>query len=465
MAHIHLENDNLNNISIHDNAPNTSKINVNVIKENDYSKSYNPHANDIAPNLSVSNDRMESNIGLDLLMNPSKKRAEGSSHNFRKNDNISNYSSDSLDDSELLSNEDYDDRSDKSAAYNRNNNSNNRNTHTNMNRGGSGGGGGAFVTKIDKVESEASFNDDYGDDDDDDLEDDDGIDIESDRLQKESFERMMEQKKELLYQFEKLEKKGMYVGKKFTLSSNLDEMRAEYDTIKRQRDTENSVKFQKKMLMAFVTASEFLNNRFDPFDVKLDGWSENMHESINDYDEVFEELHEKYKDRGKMAPELKLMMMVGGSAFMFHLTNTMFKSTLPGMDSILKQNPELMRQFAQAAAQNMNAGDDTGFGNMMNDMFSSNSPLNSSKKVPMPPGFNPRQQQDMPQQKQQSRRNMNGPSGMDDILNSLSGGGGGGDDRFEKLSSASESDLSELRSVDGMSVVRNKKNKKKTLVL
>ena len=164
MAHIHLENDNLNNISIHDNAPNTSKINVNVIKENDYSKSYNPHANDIAPNLSVSNDRMESNIGLDLLMNPSKKRAEGSSHNFRKNDNISNYSSDSLDDSELLSNEDYDDRSDKSAAYNRNNNSNNRNTHTNMNRGGSGGAG-AFVTKIDKVESEASFNDDYGDDD------------------------------------------------------------------------------------------------------------------------------------------------------------------------------------------------------------------------------------------------------------------------------------------------------------
>ena len=155
--------------------------------------------------------------------------------------------------------------------------------------------------------------------------------------------------------------------------------------------------------------------------------------------------------------------MVGGSAFMFHLTNTMFKSTLPGMDSILKQNPELMRQFAQAASQNMNAGDDTGFGNMMNDMFSNNSPLNSSKKVPMPPGFNqPQRQQQAPQQ---MRKNMNGPSsGMDDILNSLSGGGGA-DDRFEKLSSASESDLSELRSVDGMSVVRNKKNKKKTLVL
>ena len=43
------------------------------------------------------------------------------------------------------------------------------------------------------------------------------------------------------------------------------------------------------MLIAFVTAIEFLNNRFDPFDVKLDGWSESVHEGINDYDDIFEE--------------------------------------------------------------------------------------------------------------------------------------------------------------------------------
>ena len=50
-----------------------------------------------------------------------------------------------------------------------------------------------------------------------------------------------------------------------------------------------------------------------------------------------------------MAPELKLLLMLGGSAFMFHLTNTMFKSSIPGMDDILKQNPDLMSQFAKAA--------------------------------------------------------------------------------------------------------------------
>ena len=60
-----------------------------------------------------------------------------------------------------------------------------------------------------------------------------------------------------------------------------------------------------------------------------------------------------------MAPELKLMMMLGGSAFMFHLTNTMFKSSLPGMGDIMKQNPELMQQFAKAAANTMSQNEES----------------------------------------------------------------------------------------------------------
>ena len=126
-------------------------------------------------------------------------------------------------------------------------------------------------------------------------------------------------------------------------------MRNEYIKLKKQRETENSIKFQRKMLMACITGVEFLNGKFDPFAIQLDGWSESMNEGINDYDEIFEELHEKYGGRADIAPEIKLMLMVGGSAFMFHLTNTMFKTSLPGMDDIMKQNPELMQQFAKAA--------------------------------------------------------------------------------------------------------------------
>ena len=81
-----------------------------------------------------------------------------------------------------------------------------------------------------------------------------------------------------------------------------------------------------KTLMAFVTAIEFLNNRFDPFDLKLDGWSENVHENVNEYDDIFEELHENINLIGKkLYPEIKLLLTLGGSAFMFHLTNNIFK--------------------------------------------------------------------------------------------------------------------------------------------
>jgi len=157
------------------------------------------------------------------------------------------------------------------------------------------------------------------------------------------------EKIDLIYKFKRLENQGVRTTMNYNMNSSLDDMRNEYIKLKKQRESENSIKFQRKMLMACITGVEFLNGKFDPFAIKLDGWSESMNEGINDYDEIFEELHEKYGGRADVAPEIKLMLMVGGSAFMFHLTNTMFKTSLPGMDDIMKQNPELMQQFAKAA--------------------------------------------------------------------------------------------------------------------
>ena len=53
------------------------------------------------------------------------------------------------------------------------------------------------------------------------------------------------------------------------------------------------------MLMAFVSGLEFLNNRFDPFDLKLDGWAESVNENLEEYDDVFGELHQKYGSKAK----------------------------------------------------------------------------------------------------------------------------------------------------------------------
>ena len=74
-----------------------------------------------------------------------------------------------------------------------------------------------------------------------------------------------------------------------------------------------------------------------------------------------------------MAPELKLLFQLGGGAIMLHMTNTMFKSAMPGMDDIMRQNPELMQQF-QTAAVNSMGGSNPGFGNFMGGMMNPEPP-------------------------------------------------------------------------------------------
>lgn len=218
-------------------------------------------------------------------------------------------------------------------------------------------------------------------------------------------EEIQKEKIQYLRLFDRLEAKGVRLDKKYNMESDLNEMKGEYERLQHQRDLDKSVRFQRKMLIAMVTGIEFLNNRFDPLDLKLDGWSESIHENVNDYDDVFEELHEKYKDKAKMAPEVKLLLMLGGSGFMFHLTNTMFKTSLPGMGDILKQNPDLMQQFTKAAVNTMGA-QEPGFANLMGDVLNVGGPGQPQPQSRMAPP-------------QPTRKQMSGPPDIDSILTDM----------------------------------------------
>ena len=252
-----------------------------------------------------------------------------------------------------------------------------------------------------------------------------------------SFEEIQKAKFDLLCKFERLRDKGVRIPKTFSMSSDYDEMKYEYDRLVHQRKMDNSVKMQRQMLISLVTGCEFLNNKFDPFDLKLDNWSEQVHENINDYDDVFEELYEKYKDSASMAPELRLMFMVAGSGFMYHLSNTMFKSALPGVGDIMRQNPDLMKQFTNAAMNTMGQQNPGFAGFMGNVMGGGNQnmppPPNQFSNVfnaqvppfnPMngPPFSNPTDAppRQMPNMNNNAGGNMR-PSELDDILADISG--------------------------------------------
>jgi hypothetical protein len=199
-----------------------------------------------------------------------------------------------------------------------------------------------------------------------------------------SKEELLREKFKYLRKLEALEKKGVELSKKYNMDSPLAEMQGEYETIMEEKTKQNSIKFQGNMMMAVINGIEFLNNKFDPFDIKLDGWSEQVNENINDYDEIFAELYDKYKSKATMAPELKLMFQLGGSALMLHMTNTMFKSSMPGMDDILRQNPDLMRQFQNAAVNSMGQSN-PGFGGFMSGLMNPEPEIPMGRGGPPPP--------------------------------------------------------------------------------
>jgi hypothetical protein len=167
-----------------------------------------------------------------------------------------------------------------------------------------------------------------------------------------SFEEKQKLKQDLLIKMAALEKKGFEFSKKFNMTSNYEEMEFEYTKIKKFIESQAGIKFARRCLMACVTGIEFLNKKFDPFNIKLEGWSENVMENVDDYDSIFEKLHEKYSSKAEVAPEVELLLMLGGSAFMFHLTNSLLKG--PAMSNLVAQNnPNFMASMMGAMSQGM----------------------------------------------------------------------------------------------------------------
>jgi len=137
-----------------------------------------------------------------------------------------------------------------------------------------------------------------------------------------------------------------------TIDTPFDEIEDEYESAiddKRKRD---SVKIQQNWMITMVNTIEYGNSMFDPLGISLDGWGESVSEDVDSYNEIFEELHEKYKG-GKMSPELSLLLRLGFSASVVHFSNKALSSAAPGFNDVIKQSPELMRMFTNATVDTM----------------------------------------------------------------------------------------------------------------
>jgi hypothetical protein len=364
---IELNRDTFNNKQMSFNIPNKqNRVNQNNFMSEDVLFNKNKISNDVISMSSRSSSR-------------SSSRASSVNGDYDKSDYMKNRNN-IYKNKTLSKKSKYDEESDGSSII-----SSSSNKKSGSGSRDNGGGGGSNIAN--KYKKQDKYNDDDEDDDDDeeDEEDDDDDDGEDDGEEYDEEEEggdgeysrggsknrhlsakdiilnELNEKREIIYQLDRLESKGFKIPFKFNMNSDLEEMRTEYNRLVREKELDGSVRFQQKMLMAFISGTEYMNSRYDPFAIKLDGWSEQVNENINDYDDIFEELHYKYKATGKkMAPELRLFIGLSGSAFMFHLTSRMFKEQpMPNVENVLKSDPELMKQFQQAAAKQYMMGNNT----------------------------------------------------------------------------------------------------------
>lgn len=170
-----------------------------------------------------------------------------------------------------------------------------------------------------------------------------------------SPEEVLKKKRLLLFKLKRLQQKGYQPSRFYDMNSSLEELTAEVESIKREANLNQGVKVAKNALVSVCSLLEYVNNKFDPADIVLDGWSEEINDDVQsgEYDEVMEEIYYKYYDRISMGPEMKLITMVGGSAVKFHLSHTLLKTMVPNAEALLKQNPGLKNEINNLIEKNV----------------------------------------------------------------------------------------------------------------
>lgn len=130
-------------------------------------------------------------------------------------------------------------------------------------------------------------------------------------------------KLELMRRFAQLRDRGYEISQ-YCVEDDLVDMEQEYDVLQSMQRRENSKMLYKGFMLNVVGALEFLNDNYNPFDFNMTGWHqhEEQRTASGTYDDVFEEIVDKYKGTGKqMEPELRLLLMMMASGATFHANN------------------------------------------------------------------------------------------------------------------------------------------------
>ena len=159
-------------------------------------------------------------------------------------------------------------------------------------------------------------------------------------------EEIRQEKFVMLTRISNLSKKGITTRKKFNMNDDIDDIRFECYRMTREKNSQKAVKSMQQMLISAATFIEFGNMMFDPFNLKLNGFSKNMLLTVSDYDDSLEEIHHKWSGKTAVGPEMMVLFSFITSAIFHHAGNTTTSSATKSSSSSSSSGSSFMNLFS-----------------------------------------------------------------------------------------------------------------------
>jgi hypothetical protein len=145
-----------------------------------------------------------------------------------------------------------------------------------------------------------------------------------------SFEEEQNLRARYLAQLKRLNSSGYSSQRRFGPEDSSETIKGEVLRLKKEKEVENGINYCKQGLVFFANTIEMVNSMVPNSPAHLNGWSAHIMKTQEEYNEVFEELYIKYGSTIEMGPEIKLITMIAGSAFMFHLNKLLAERAMNG---------------------------------------------------------------------------------------------------------------------------------------
>jgi hypothetical protein len=145
---------------------------------------------------------------------------------------------------------------------------------------------------------------------------------------------IFKEKSQFLFDISQMNKDYQWSTVKYSIDNTLEDIKAEFLRIKKEKQLKLQVQMFQQMLVMGVKGVELANSYFNPLNIDLDGWSESMQYAVADhsYQDVLRELAEKYKGVGNVSPEIKLLSLIvfsGVTHVGLKKMQTMFQAPAP----------------------------------------------------------------------------------------------------------------------------------------